>query len=211
MHAGTRSGGDQLRSRRGGRCRARRRARRATQGRVVGYDALPSNAIRCELHRTLTRTLYAGFGARCRCPIPTVVAFNVLLDATLPGNRRSPLPRQSPVRLSRFWFPSSTACWPAQFISPRPSGTSEAIPTQEELEQFLAQLRAAIPGFNVQLETSAKYWPGCCQYWLQTSVQLVKREVLLDHATAGGLKGMYSVFRRQTHHRARCRCADLFA
>ena len=61
------------------------------------------------------------------------------------------------------------------------------------MEHFLAQLRAAIPGFNVRLGNIRKVLAGLLPASLEGTAQLVKREVLFDHGTMGGLKGMYSV------------------
>lgn len=140
-----------------------------------------------------TRTFAQDLGRDADALFRPSLAFNVLLDATLPGESAFAVAAPEPGAPVLFVVPQQHGVLAGTVHLPRPSGTSEAIPTQEELEQFLAQLRAAIPGFNVRLGNVRKVLAGLLPAMTEGSVQLVKREVLLDHAKVGRLKGMYSV------------------
>jgi glycerol-3-phosphate dehydrogenase len=121
------------------------------------------------------------------------LAFNVLLDASLPGNSAyavSAAGRGAPVL---FLVPQRNSVLAGTVHVSRPPGTTEATPSHGEIEDFLAQLRAAIPGFDARMGNVCRVFAGLLPATLEGSAQLVKREVLLDHATKGGLNGMYSV------------------
>ena len=121
------------------------------------------------------------------------LAFNVLLDATLPdelsgrrdrsrAGRHDAVPRASAANRPRRHHASAAA-----------RGHADAVPTRAELEDYLRQLRAAIPGFDVRLEHVRRVFSGLLPARAADSAELVKREVIVDHGAAGGPRDFYSV------------------
>jgi glycerol-3-phosphate dehydrogenase len=76
---------------------------------------------------------------------------------------------------------------------PRPAETTEAVPTEAEILQFLAELNQAIPGLNARLGNVRRVFAGLLPAAVAGSNTLVKREVLVDHGKTGGLDRLYSV------------------
>jgi glycerol-3-phosphate dehydrogenase len=75
----------------------------------------------------------------------------------------------------------------------RPRGTCDAQPTREEIEQYLAYVRAAIPGFDVRMSNVRRVFAGLLPAAADHSVSLLKTECFYDHGTLGGVHGLYSV------------------
>jgi glycerol-3-phosphate dehydrogenase len=75
----------------------------------------------------------------------------------------------------------------------RPAGTTEAVPTESEILEFLGLLNRAIPGLDAGREKVCRVFAGLLPAVSADSDALVKREFLLDHGRTGGLEGLYSV------------------
>jgi len=121
------------------------------------------------------------------------LAFNVLLEATLPTSAAVAVTAPEPGATTLFLVPQKRTVLAGTMHLPRPAGTVDAVPTRAELEDYLRQLRAAIPGFDVRLEHVRRVFSGLLPARAADSTELVKREAIVDHGAAGGPRGFYSV------------------
>jgi glycerol-3-phosphate dehydrogenase len=121
------------------------------------------------------------------------LAFNLLLDRPLPGEHAlavGPAGAGAPVL---FLAPQGATTFVGTGHLPRPRGTTEAVPTEAEIATFLAQLSAGMPGWGVGVGDVRRVFAGLLPAVEAGSAVLSKREVLLDHATEGGPRGLYSI------------------
>ena len=139
------------------------------------------------------RTLAEGRGGDATALFRPSLAFNLLLDASLPVTTALAVaaPRSDAPVL--FLVPQNGSMLAGTMHLPRPAGTMDAKPTKEELERYLAEVRAAIPGFDVRLSNVRRVFAGLLPVTTEGTVDLTKREALTDHGSAGGLQGLYSV------------------
>lgn len=121
------------------------------------------------------------------------LAFNVLLDARLPGDSALAVSGADPNAQVLFVIPQKHSVLAGTVHLPRSPGTTQAEPTTEELDQCLAQLRAAVPGFNVSRRDVRRVFAGLLPASGERTASLAKREVLRHHGQGGGLQGFYSV------------------
>jgi glycerol-3-phosphate dehydrogenase len=137
--------------------------------------------------------LAARFGGNGPTLFQPSLAFNVLLEAALPGDSALAVAAPEPGAPILFAIPQGATVLAGTMHLPRPAGTLEAVPSPAELQDFLRHLRAAIPGLDVRLEHVRRVFAGLLPARAAESAALVKREVLVDHARAGGPRGFYSV------------------
>jgi glycerol-3-phosphate dehydrogenase len=121
------------------------------------------------------------------------LAFNLLLDAPLPLHSALAVTAPRPDAQVLFLVPQKRTLLAGTMHLPRSSDTTEAKPTDQEVEDCLAQLRAAIPGFDVRLSNVRRVFAGLLPSRAHGTADLARREVLRDHGRAGGLRGLYSV------------------
>jgi glycerol-3-phosphate dehydrogenase len=121
------------------------------------------------------------------------LAFNLLLDITLPC--ASALAVAAPQRGSQILFlvPQKRTVLAGTLHLPRPAGTTVATPEPHELELYLSQLRAALPGCQIGQPRITRVLAGLLPAEQADSAALAKREILFDHGAHGGLTGLYSV------------------
>jgi len=124
--------------------------------------------------------------------IPSL-AFNLLLDARLPASPALAIAAPRPGAPVLFLVPQKDSVLAGTMHLPRPTGTIDAKPTEAELEDFLTQLREAMPGFEVRRPQVRRVFAGLLPAQAVDSATLVKRELLRDHSKVGGLRGLYSV------------------
>lgn len=118
------------------------------------------------------------------------LAFNLLLDFALPTT--SAMAVAAPQRGSQMLFlvPQKRTTLAGTLHLPRPPGTTLAQPAPDEIEFYLSQLRAAIPGCNPRV---TRVFAGLLPAAQANSADLAKREIMFDHGAQGGLQGLYSV------------------
>jgi glycerol-3-phosphate dehydrogenase len=121
------------------------------------------------------------------------LAFNVLLEASLPTTAAVAVTAPEPGATTLFLVPQKRTVLAGTMHLPRPPGTLDAVPTHAELEDYLRQLRSAVPGFDVRLEHVRRVFSGLLPARAANSAALVKREVIVDHGAAGGPRGFYTV------------------
>ena len=141
----------------------------------------------------LVRSLTRGEKGDSESLFHASLAFNVLLEATLPTTSAVAVTVPEPGATTLFLVPQQRTVLAGTMHLPRPAGTVDAVPTRAELEDYLRQLRAAIPGFDVRLEHVRRVLSGLLPARAANSAELVKREVIADHGAAGGPRGFYTV------------------
>jgi glycerol-3-phosphate dehydrogenase len=73
------------------------------------------------------------------------------------------------------------------------NSTENPMPTEEQMQEFLNDLNLAIPGLELHQGDIVHIFAGLLPVTKDGSVDLVSREVIVDHAEQGGPKGLYSV------------------
>ena len=139
------------------------------------------------------RALAQGRGGDTEELFHPSVAFNLLLERTLPTRSALAVAAPEPGAPVLFVVPHETTLFAGTLHLPRPPQTTEAVVTEEEIAKYLAQLNAAIPGLDARLGHVRRVFAGLLPAKASGSNELVKREVLLDHGRTGGLQRLYSV------------------
>jgi glycerol-3-phosphate dehydrogenase len=139
------------------------------------------------------RRLARGQGGNADELFRPSLAFNVLLDLTLPTRSALAVAAPQPGAPILFVVPQERTLFAGTLHLPRPAGTTEALATEAELAQYLGLLNAAIPGLDAGLGNIRRVFAGLLPAAEVGSNELVKREVLLDHGKTGGLRGFYSI------------------
>ncbi len=121
------------------------------------------------------------------------LAFNVLLDATLEVDSAVAVAAPAPGAPVLFLVPQRATVLAGTMHLPRPPGTLRAEPTSDELESYLAHLRAAIPGFDVRMQHVLRVFAGLLPARVASTPELAKREMLVDHGGVGGPRRFFSV------------------
>jgi glycerol-3-phosphate dehydrogenase len=135
-------------------------------------------------------------GTRAGLPTPVFhpsLAFNLLIDLKLKST--AALAVAAPTRGSQMLFlvPQKRTVLAGTLHLPRPPGTTVAKPEPHEVEQYLSQLRAALPGCEVSQAHVTRVFAGLLPAEQANSAALAKREILFDHGAQGGLAGLYTV------------------
>lgn len=121
------------------------------------------------------------------------LAFNVLLAAEPPSEDAlavSGAEHRAPVL---FLVPRGKVLLAGTAHVPRPAGSTASAPTGAELDAFLAAVRDAVPALGVDRSHVLRVFSGLLPVKRAETAQLTKREVVVDHATRGGPRGLASV------------------
>lgn len=121
------------------------------------------------------------------------LAFNLLIDRALPSSAALAVAPPGKGAQVLFVAPQGTTTLVGTAHLPRPRGTVAAVPTEAEVAAFVANLAAALPGWGVGVGDVRRVFAGLLPARSAGSAELAKRELLLDHAAAGGPAGLYSV------------------
>lgn len=124
---------------------------------------------------------------------PPSLAFNVLLDAHLPGGHALAVSAPRPGAPVLFLLPQAHGVLAGTWHVARPAATSKAEPTEAEVADFVADIRAAIPGFDVGVQHVGRVFAGLLPARRVASTELASRPVIADHGAAGGIAGLFSV------------------
>ena len=139
------------------------------------------------------RTLARGRGGDADRLFRPSLAFNVLLDLTLPTRSALAVAAPAPDAPVMFVVPIEGGLLAGTRHVARPAATTEALPTEAEQLEFLGLLNAAIPGLGARLDHVRRVFAGLLPAVQALSTDLVKRELLVDHGREGGVGRLYSV------------------
>jgi glycerol-3-phosphate dehydrogenase len=121
------------------------------------------------------------------------LAFNLLLDVTLPDSYALAVAAPQPEAPVLFLLPQSGALLAGTLHLARPEATVEAKPTVTEITHFLDLLNAAVPGLGATPDRVRRVFAGLLPAAAPGQAGLARREVLFDHGALGGVHGLYSV------------------
>jgi glycerol-3-phosphate dehydrogenase len=139
------------------------------------------------------RALAAGRGGDSDELFRPSLAFNILLDRTLPT--RSALAVAAPEAGAPVLFvvPQEHGLLAGTLHVPRPPETLEARVSEAEVARYLDLLNQSIPGLDAGLRHVQRVFAGLLPASTPHGSDLVKREVLRDHGKTAGLRRLYSV------------------
>ena len=121
------------------------------------------------------------------------LAFNIMLDRSLPMTIAVAVAAPRPDAPVLFLVPGRGTLLAGTMHRPRSAEATQAIPTEAEIADFLAQLNEAVPGLEVGPGNVRRVFAGLLPATVAGSDELVTREMLLDHGRTGGTRGLYSV------------------
>ncbi len=121
------------------------------------------------------------------------LAFNLLLDATLPDGKALAVSSPHPKAPVLFLLPQPGALLAGTLHLPRADDVVEARPTVAEIQHFLDLLNAAVPGLGATPDRVRRVFAGLLPAAAAGSAELARREVIFDHGALGGVQGLYSV------------------
>lgn len=172
-------------------------------GRVAGLRAVDRATGRNLELRAATVVSCAGpwsraLAARFDCDLPDlfrpVLGFNVLLDREPPS--RCALAVAAPGRAAQTWFVTPFG-WTGRTLAgtrylPAAPGLGTG-PREEDVATFLADLDAALPGFEARKAPVAQVLWGWLPAAAGDGTVPSLRPVVHDHGAAGGPEGLWSV------------------
>jgi glycerol-3-phosphate dehydrogenase len=138
-------------------------------------------------------TLLQRRGGRATRLFHPSLAFNAMLDVSLPGTSAVAVAAPRPDAPILFLVPQRGTLLVGTMHLPRPEGTTEAVPSEAELEGLLALLNEAVPGLGAGRRNVCRVFAGLLPARTAGSASLLKREILENHGRTGGLEGFYSV------------------
>lgn len=142
----------------------------------------------------------AGLAAQFDRPVPHMfhpsLAFNVLLDCDPPSTAaiavaaRRPREATGPVY---FLYPALGRLLAGTVHVPWTGSTGDPGPDEEQLQRFLADVNAAVPGLNVRREQIVRVFAGLLPVREPGTARLSVRPMIHDHGLDGGPQGLVSV------------------
>jgi len=139
------------------------------------------------------RQLARGRGGDAERLFAPSMAFNVLLDLELSTQSALAVAAPRPDAPVLFLVPQAGTLLAGTMHLARSAETTEPVPSEAELAQFLALLNAAIPGLNAGLGNVRRVFAGLLPAEVPGSNTIAKREILVDHGKVGGVNRLYSV------------------
>ncbi len=129
-------------------------------------------------------------------PFRPSLAFNVLFDCAPPSSSAVAVaPRRLGGRSAPVYFLYGAfgGLLAGTVHLPWTGGPQNPQPSQEQLERFVADLNAAVPGLNVRLEQIVRVFAGLLPVTEDGTSNLSVRPTIWDHGRNGGLHGLVSV------------------
>lgn len=172
--------------------------RKVTGLRAVGLESGESFELRA---RTVVncagpwgRTIAARFDRDLPELFQPLLAFNLLLDREPPS--RAALAVAAPGKGAQTWFllPLEGKVLAGTFYVPaRGDFSPESGPDESAVAEFLRELNAAVPGWDLRPEQVLQVCHGWLPARADGSPVPASRPVLHDHGAAGGPEGLFSV------------------
>lgn len=121
------------------------------------------------------------------------LAFNLLLERRFPADATVAAAPPGPDARIYFVRPWKGLTLAGTYHAPRASDATEAAAEASEVEAFLADLRAALPGFEPRCEDVREVLAGLLPAREAGSAELETSSRIVDHAGHGGPAGLVSV------------------
>jgi glycerol-3-phosphate dehydrogenase len=141
----------------------------------------------------LVRALARGRGGDGERLFHPSLAFNLLLDISLPESPALAVGAPGTDAPVLFLLPQPGTLLAGTMHLPCADDAVEARPTAAQIQLFLDQLNAAVPGLGATPERVLRVFAGLLPAAAPGSADLAQREALIDHGALGGVHGLYSV------------------
>jgi glycerol-3-phosphate dehydrogenase len=158
---------------------------------VRSFTIVANQVVNCAGPRL--REFAGGRGGDAERLFQPSLAFNLLLDLALPDGKALAVSAPRPNAPVLFLLPQPGALLAGTLHLPRAGDAVDAGPTASEIQQFLDQLNAAVPGLGATPDRVRRVFAGLLPARAAGSAELAKREVVFDHGALGGIRGFYSV------------------
>jgi glycerol-3-phosphate dehydrogenase len=121
------------------------------------------------------------------------LAFNLLLAREAPSQAALAVASREPGAQTWFLLPWEGRLLAGTAYAPVQGGTGEEGPDEARIEEFLAALNAALPGFDLRRSDVLDVLWGRLPAVAEGSVELASRPAIVDHGRHGGPQGLVSV------------------
>lgn len=121
------------------------------------------------------------------------LAFNVLLDHEPPSTAALAVAARRPGARTHFIRPWLDRTLAGTFHTPCTGYPCSTSPSEEQIEQFLRELREAVPALDFDPADVMRVYSGLLPARRIGSDDLSVREVVVDHGASGGPSGLWSV------------------
>ena len=121
------------------------------------------------------------------------LAFNVLLDRTSLSEAAVAVTPRYPGARTYFLQPWRDRVLAGTFHAPWKGLPDRPEPSQRQIDSFIDDLNAAVPGFDLTTADIVRIYSGLLPARAEGTEDLAVREVILDHGKTGGLRGFWSV------------------
>jgi glycerol-3-phosphate dehydrogenase len=121
------------------------------------------------------------------------LAWNILLDREAVSDHAVAVTPKKPGARTYFIVPWKGLVLVGTGHAPWRSSSEKPMPSCQQIQEFLDDLNLSVPGLKVDQNDILHLFAGLLPVKRDGSVDLVCREVILDHANKGGPKGLFSV------------------
>ena len=142
---------------------------------------------------SLVRSLARGRGGDAERLFHPSLAFNLLLDISLPESPALAVAAPGTDAPVLFLLPQPETLLAGTMHLARADDAVEARPTGAEIQLFLDQLNSAVPGLGATPDRVLRVFAGLLPAAAPGSADLAQREASIDHGARGGVNGLYSV------------------
>jgi glycerol-3-phosphate dehydrogenase len=123
----------------------------------------------------------------------SMLAWNVLFDRKPLGEYGVAVAPKKPKGRTYFLLPYKGKVFAGTGHAPWLSESRSPMPSREGMEEFLADLNMAIPGFNAGMEDILRVFPGLQSAKKEGGTDFAVRDVFVDHSAHGGPGGFYTI------------------
>jgi glycerol-3-phosphate dehydrogenase len=121
------------------------------------------------------------------------LAFNLLLDRAPPSDATLAVTARNPVSRAYFLRPIGDRILAGTFHAPCEGYPASSEPTDDQLRSFLSDLNRAVPALGLGRDSIVRVYSGALPASRPGTEELAAREVIVDHGSAGGPAGLWSL------------------
>jgi glycerol-3-phosphate dehydrogenase len=121
------------------------------------------------------------------------IAFNLLLDRPPLSEAALAVAPRSPGSRTYFLRPWRGRIFAGTFHAACDGYPASPLPTEAQIDRFVAELNSAVPALELTRESIVRIYSGLLPASHLGTDELAVREVIVDHASMGGPRGLWSV------------------
>lgn len=121
------------------------------------------------------------------------LAWNVLFEREALSPHALAVTARRPGAQTLFLCPWNGRLWAGTAHLPPAPARGKPVPEQADLDGFIAEINAAVPGLGLHAREIRRVFSGFLPAQHGAKNSLAVRETIVDHARCGGPKGLYSV------------------